>query len=241
MLIAMRWSRWVLVRLLALPRSGSPPVPSMTRPSSRSLTRAPAPVRRGGHRGEAVAFLDAQLVEAAGRGGTLGQRGGDEQYREFVDHARGEGGSTSMPLSAEWRTRKSRDRLAADFARVQLLDASAHLAQHLEQPRARRVEADVLDRQLAARHDQRGDGEERSRRRIARYFDLLRLEVGLAAQADHAFTILLLDPQLGAEALSMRSVWSRVGTGSITLVIPAVLSPASSTALFTCALATGRR
>ena len=39
----------------------------------------------------------------------------------------------------------------------------------------------------------------------------------------------------------MRSVWSRVATGSITLVMPGVLRPASSTALLTCALATGRR
>ena len=41
--------------------------------------------------------------------------------------------------------------------------------------------------------------------------------------------------------LSIRSEWSRVGTGSITEVIPGVFSPASSTALFTCAEATGRR
>ena len=40
---------------------------------------------------------------------------------------------------------------------------------------------------------------------------------------------------------SIRSEWSRVGTGSITVVVPAVLRAASSTALFTCALATGRR
>ena len=40
---------------------------------------------------------------------------------------------------------------------------------------------------------------------------------------------------------SMRSVWSRVGSGSITVVSPAVLRPASRMALFTCAEATGRR
>ena len=38
---------------------------------------------------------------------------------------------------------------------------------------------------------------------------------------------------------SIRSLWSRVGTGSITRVIPGVLSPASSTADLTCAEATG--
>ena len=38
---------------------------------------------------------------------------------------------------------------------------------------------------------------------------------------------------------SMRSVWSRVGVGSITVVLPGVLRPASSTADFTWAEATG--
>ena len=47
--------------------------------------------------------------------------------------------------------------------------------------------------------------------------------------------------RLAPKPASIRSVWSRVGTGSITRVMPGVLRPASSTALFTCALATGRR
>ena len=37
----------------------------------------------------------------------------------------------------------------------------------------------------------------------------------------------------------MRSVWSRLCVGSVTLVLPLANMPASSTALFTCALATG--
>ena len=40
---------------------------------------------------------------------------------------------------------------------------------------------------------------------------------------------------------SMFSVWSRVGSGSITLVSPGALRPASSTADFTCADGTGKR
>ena len=39
----------------------------------------------------------------------------------------------------------------------------------------------------------------------------------------------------------MRSVWSRVATGSITVVVPATLRPAKRSADFTCAEATGRR
>ena len=38
---------------------------------------------------------------------------------------------------------------------------------------------------------------------------------------------------------SMRSVWSRVSAGWMTVVVPSAKSPASSTALFTWALATG--
>ena len=37
----------------------------------------------------------------------------------------------------------------------------------------------------------------------------------------------------------MRSVWSRLGLGSPTVVSPSACSPASRTAVFTCALATG--
>ena len=40
-------------------------------------------------------------------------------------------------------------------------------------------------------------------------------------------------------ASSISSVWSRVGAGSSTVVLPRAPSPASSTADFTCALATG--
>ena len=41
--------------------------------------------------------------------------------------------------------------------------------------------------------------------------------------------------------VSINSVWSRVGCGSITVVLPGVFNPASRTADFTCAEATGNR
>ena len=40
---------------------------------------------------------------------------------------------------------------------------------------------------------------------------------------------------------SIRSVWSRVGTGSTTVVVPEAERPANKTALLTCAEAMGRR
>ena len=39
---------------------------------------------------------------------------------------------------------------------------------------------------------------------------------------------------------SIRSVWSRLGAGSVTVVVPSAARPAMSTHDFTCALATGR-
>ncbi len=38
---------------------------------------------------------------------------------------------------------------------------------------------------------------------------------------------------------SIRSVWSRLGTGSTTVVVPSAPRPANRTQDFTCALATG--
>ena len=46
-------------------------------------------------------------------------------------------------------------------------------------------------------------------------------------------------PTSAPAAASIRSVWSRLGTGSRTRVSPAASSPASSTQDFTWALATG--
>ena len=68
------------------------------------------------------------------------------------------------------------------------------------------------------------------------------LQLGLAVERDAArHARRRLDATLGAESRSMRSVWSRVASGSITVVTPGALRPASSTADFTCAEATGRR
>ena len=55
---------------------------------------------------------------------------------------------------------KPGEMFAADHAGVQFGNVAAHLAQDFDQARTRRVKADVLDRQLAARNDQGGDDEE---------------------------------------------------------------------------------
>jgi hypothetical protein len=198
--IAMRWSRWVwrgccaAAQRLAAGAVDDQAVLASRRP------RAGAG-ERGGHAARRSRFLDPQLVEPAGHGAPSAIAAATNSTGNSSIMLGASAGSTSMPVSAEWRTRKSATGSPPTSRAFELLDAAAHLAQHLVEPGAGRVEADVLDHEVAAGHDQRGDGEERGRRGIAGHLDRLRAQVGLAAYADHALAVRLLDPQLGAEAL----------------------------------------
>ena len=60
-------------------------------------------------------------------------------------------GSTSIPVSAEWRTRRSATGSPPTSRGSSSSMLAAHLAQHVEQPGAGGVEADVLDHEVAAR------------------------------------------------------------------------------------------
>ena len=92
-------------------------------------------------------------------------------------------------------------------------------------------------------HDQRRDQRKGRRGRVARHDDRRRGELGLALDGDPAAAALgrARSSTAAPKWRSMRSVWSRVGCGSMTVVSPGVLSPASSTADLTCADGTGRR
>ena len=88
-----------------------------------------------------------------------------------------------------------------------------------------------------------GDQREAGRGGVARHRDRLAGEFALAFDADMAHAALgrsRLD-RLAPKPFSIFSVWSRVITGSMTVVMPGVFSPASSTADFTCAEAIGTR
>src|SRR5690606_24642299 len=89
---------------------------------------------------------------------------------------------------------------AADVPPVELLDLPAHLPQHVIEPGAGRVQADVLDHEVAARYDQRGNGEEGGGGGVARNLDGLRMQLGFAANADHPLAACFLDRQVGSEA-----------------------------------------
>ena len=102
-------------------------------------------------------------------------------------------------------------------ARFAIGDVGAHLAQRVEEAGAQRVDADALDRDLRARHDQRRHQREGGRGRIARHDEIggrrarARPRGGCAGRRRRSARPRTVAPKWR----SMRSVWSRVGSGSI--------------------------
>ena len=86
------------------------------------------------------------------------------------------------------------------------------------------------------RRDAAGDQEERRGGNVAGHIDA-RAAQPLACRASRTRgpSVSICTPK----PRSMRSVWSRVGAGSVTVVMPSAYRPASRIADFTCALATG--
>ena len=91
------------------------------------------------------------------------------------------------------------DRFSADVAFVQFLYICAHLFEDREYAASCRVEADILDDQIAAWYHSGGNGEEGSRRRVAGDGDVARVKVGGAVDADHSFAVHLFDGQFRTE------------------------------------------
>ena len=155
-------------------------------------------------------------------------------YSSIIDGARSAG--TSMPLQLAEAHAQVGDRLAPLLAPPLEPEVGAHLDQRRVDPGPRRVEPDAGQQHLRALDHQRRRHRERRRARVARHRDRLRPELGLAAQRDHPPLGGRLGPDRRRRSpLSIRSVWSRVASVSITTVSPGAFSPASSTADFTCA------
>ena len=152
-----------------------------------------------GHGGEAVAFLDAQFFQAAGRGGAFGHCGRDKEDRKFVDHTRRDGGIDLDPPEVRVPHMQIGDRLPADFAFVQLFDIGTHQLERAENAIAGRIEADILDHEVAARYHAGRHGEESGGGRVARYGDVAGAQLGGTVNADGPLAIGLLDCQFGAE------------------------------------------
>ena len=133
--------------------------------------------------------------------------------------------------------------IGAGRRRRPLLDVGAHRAQDVDDRAARRVDADVAERQLGVRVDRARDEPERGRRDVARdpLLDRLHRHPSFAPSRPPARPARPSRSTGTPRARSIRSVWSRVATASRTVVRPSARSPARRIADFTCALGTGRR
>ena len=123
----------------------------------------PAGPEPGGDRGETVALLDAEFVQAAHARRAAGEGGGDREDRIFVDHRRRAGGGNVDATQCAVAHAQVRDLLAALDAPVEHLDMRAHLVQRREEPGAQRVHHHAFDDDVRARHDQRRDDREGGR------------------------------------------------------------------------------
>ena len=100
-----------------------------------------------------VAFLGAQLGQAQHARRALGAGGGDGEDGIFVDHRGRALGRHLDAFEAAALDMQVGHRLAAHLAGVLEGDVGAHLAQGLVEPGAQRIDADILDRDVAARPD----------------------------------------------------------------------------------------
>ena len=220
----------------AAPRSGRPAL------HDEAVGQLPhARPERGealGEGGDAVALLDAQLAGAGHRERALARR--RRPRRGPAPRRSGRARARGRPSC-----RASRDEDATieptgsgSLASSAGLDAAAHGPQHVDEGGAGRARA---ARRRAAPRSRAGrapppPGRRRSRRRRAR-----RTSVPAQARAaPHGRARGRRARPSTPKAGSIRSVWSRLGAGSRTVVTPSACRPASRTAVFTCALATGR-
>ena len=201
--------------------------PCTIRPSGSSSTPTPQAARPGGHQGDAVALLDPQLADAAHHRRALGEGGGHRQDRIFVDHRGRALGGTSTPSAANG---------AAVTSPTGSPPSSRAFAIVRSAPISRRVSNRPVRSGLSStpstvtsepgrdqRRDQREGG--RGRDRPARG-SRAPVSGWPPAQADvRAPSAASVTSTSAPKARSMRSVWSRVGSGSITSVSPAAFRP----------------
>ena len=189
------------------------------------------------HRADAVALLDGELLGIANLGDAVGERGRDRERRDFVldvgdlvalDHRRRQCARTRPRAHRPARRsapRSSRSRSSAPIRRSTSTN-----------PKRVGIQRQRFDREIGAGRDQRADDEERSRRRISRDLELERFRRALA----HAHAA-ICRPRWARRArqASVRNDRDSPPVDWIS-VTPDACRPASISADFTCALATGR-
>ena len=111
----------------------------------------------------------------------------------------------------------------------------AHALDDAHEADARVVHVDVADQQMRARYEHPGGDGERGRAHVAGHGNLVQRE--LVGVDDREVAAVAPDGHAGVS--SIRSVWSRLGAGSVMVVAPSAASAASIVHDFTCAEATG--
>ena len=209
---------------------------------ARDLDRDAVGGEHGGGGGKPVAFLDAELGEAAHAGGAGGGGGGDGEDGIFVDHRRRAVGRDVGGGSGEWRDEEIAYGLAALGARVLDGDGRAHLGQRGEKAGAEGVEADGVEAEDRAGDEEGGDEGKGGGGGIGGDGDVGGAELGLAGEADAAASGGGLDGdgrrRNGGGGSRCGRGWGRAPRH---LVSPRALRPARRIADFTWAEATGRR
>ena len=165
----MRWS----------PRASTRPprrrvgTPVTVQPSGCEWMRAPS-----GRRPSVTASMrSVSFTRSSARAGHPGLAAGvgaeERDERQLVDEIRHLVGSDLGRDELARLHLHRRDRLAAGAAPVEDRDASAHPLEHVEQPRAAWVDAEIVDREVAARDERSRNQQRRRGREVPRNDDLL--------------------------------------------------------------------
>ncbi len=167
----------------------------------------------GNGRRQPVALLHLQLGQAVHARLAIGEGGDDGEDRILVDHARR--AMRRDVHAGELRVAHADvgDGLAPLLAHVRERDVGPHLAQHLVEADARRVDEHALEGDVRALH-QRGSGsEERRRARVGGNGDVAPLQLGLALDGDACLAAAHRDRHLGAEVAqhALRVIARRLG------------------------------
>ena len=139
----------IAVAVDACRRRSSPPAdPQPVRRAARARRRASS--RPVGHHRQAIALLDAQLrARRVTSVSPLRAGGGNEEHRKLVDRQRHQRLGHRDAAQRGWRAPRCRRpaRLGTGAAARVHADVGAHQPQQLEQPGARRIDADVAQQQ----------------------------------------------------------------------------------------------
>jgi hypothetical protein len=143
----------------------------------------------------AIRSLAPQLGRGAERRRALGEAGGEGDQRQLVDRQRHLGAADLGAAQRRGADGEAGGRLAAALAPRLDLDRRAHPLEHGQQAGPGRVDADLLEHDLAALDEQGGDGEEGGGGDVGGHGDLAGLDPLRGVHGDAALAA--LDPGAG--------------------------------------------